>query len=317
MLASSTRFEREKWPGLSPALELVDSIFRGGDLPRSVLLFGPEGSGTLDLARHLAHFALCLDPQTGGPCGECKACRGFQNGNAVDFQLIAPAGRQYMIRNSAVARGATDDDESSTVPILDFFRTRPLVARHKVVLIHDAHRMNLATSNALLKTLEEPMPHAKLILTTESPSQLAPTILSRCFLIRCSLPERLDEATPMEHIFSEGSPGRLDAIRTQPGPYQALFEVLERIEGADARAALRVAELFRAATENLPTQGDQGARFRQAESLRLLAAYWLRQHPDRPESLSQVIEAHRRTLGNVNFALETDALFTDLLQVRS
>ena len=50
----------------------------------------------------------------------------------------------------------------------------------KVVLIAGAERMNIQSSNCLLKTLEEPPPHTLLILLTSVPYRLPPTVRSRC-----------------------------------------------------------------------------------------------------------------------------------------
>ena len=59
-----------------------------------------------------------------------------------------------------------DTDPYKGVYCRAFFRTRPLMARHKVMIFEEVEKMNADAANALLKTLEEPEPHAKLILTT-------------------------------------------------------------------------------------------------------------------------------------------------------
>ena len=55
----------------------------------------------------------------------------------------------------------------------------------KVGIISDADRMNVASANKLLKTLEEPPKQSLLLLLTSSADALLPTILSRCQFIRC------------------------------------------------------------------------------------------------------------------------------------
>jgi DNA polymerase-3 subunit delta' len=57
---------------------------------------------------------------------------------------------------------------------------KPSVASHKIAIIDQAHCMNQEAQNCLLKTLEEPRGSALIILITESPERLLPTILSRC-----------------------------------------------------------------------------------------------------------------------------------------
>ena len=60
---------------------------------------------------------------------------------------------------------------------------RPHRAAFKVALILEAERMCLPpaeAANAFLKTLEEPPDHSLLILTSDRPEQLLPTVRSRC-----------------------------------------------------------------------------------------------------------------------------------------
>ena len=74
----------------------------------------------------------------------------------------------------------------------------PLEATRKVVWIHQANRLNQASSNALLKTLEEPPKHGLLILTVPSSSQVLPTIRSRLFCIQFPEQKKEDEIEKKE-----------------------------------------------------------------------------------------------------------------------
>jgi DNA polymerase-3 subunit delta' len=56
----------------------------------------------------------------------------------------------------------------------------PLEARVKVFMIEDAHRLNPAAANALLKVLEEPPGDVVFVLVTASPEDMIPTLVSRC-----------------------------------------------------------------------------------------------------------------------------------------
>jgi DNA polymerase-3 subunit delta' len=57
---------------------------------------------------------------------------------------------------------------------------KPFHRGRKVYLIDDCHLMTVQAQNALLKTLEEPVGHAVILMTADSGSQLLPTVLSRC-----------------------------------------------------------------------------------------------------------------------------------------
>jgi DNA polymerase-3 subunit delta' len=65
---------------------------------------------------------------------------------------------------------------------------------HKVAIVYEADRMNAATANAFLKTLEEPPRETTLLLLTTRPYDLLDTIRSRCFQFRIPSPTRVTEA---------------------------------------------------------------------------------------------------------------------------
>lgn len=56
----------------------------------------------------------------------------------------------------------------------------PYSSKWKVFIIHEAERMLPYSANALLKTFEEPAKDSVIILISDDPSNLLPTVLSRC-----------------------------------------------------------------------------------------------------------------------------------------
>ncbi len=70
-------------------------------------------------------------------------------------------------------------------------------ARYKVYILDEVHMLSGAAFNALLKTLEEPPPHAKFIFATTEIRKVPVTVLSRCqrFDLR-----RVDAALLVEHL---------------------------------------------------------------------------------------------------------------------
>lgn len=104
----------------------------------------------------------------------------------------------------------------------------PFQAPCKVFILHDAEKMLASSSNALLKTLEEPHPHSQFILTTSRPHELLPTILSRCQKVPFfSIAENeIIQLVPDSHIatLSEGSIAK--ALLLSKKPKQPLVEEL-------------------------------------------------------------------------------------------
>ncbi len=100
------------------------------------------------------------------PCGECLRCRKFLHGNQEDFMVIRkPDDRESIIKEQILG-------------LIDRLMIKPF--ERYVVLIEDAQLMNAAAQNKLLKTLEEPVSDAVMILLSDRAEGLLPTVLSRC-----------------------------------------------------------------------------------------------------------------------------------------
>jgi DNA polymerase III subunit delta' len=104
------------------------------------------------------------------PCGVCPACRKIMSGNHPDVIHIRPAGISIKI--------------AQVRELLEALSMKPYEARMRVVIVTDAHAMNPAAGNALLKVLEEPPDRTILVLTAPQSVDLLPTIVSRCQLVR-------------------------------------------------------------------------------------------------------------------------------------
>lgn len=148
-------------------------------LAGSYLLAGEDGIGKRTVAEAWMRAIQCRTP-VGSPseidgCGACASCRHHRSGAHPDVVCLAP--------------------QDSTVVTVDQIREMqaalpypPLEGARRVVLVPDALRLNPGASNALLKVLEEPPPHALFLLLAAQRERLLPTILSRCQVIRCAPP---------------------------------------------------------------------------------------------------------------------------------
>lgn len=144
------------------ALELLKKAHSSGRLPHAILLSGTKEAGTHTLALRLAEY---LDGA---------------HAESIE-QLMHPLVR--IVRPSSKIRTITIDAVRSVEPFLAL-RAQP--GETKLVIVLDADRLTDDSANAFLKTLEEPPPQTLIILISEMPSRLLPTILSRC--IRLDLP---------------------------------------------------------------------------------------------------------------------------------
>ena len=128
----------------------------------SFLFSGPAGIGKSKVALLIAQALLC-EAET-KPCGICPSCQRVRKKQHESLMWVVPDGLQIKIE--------------SAHQIIHFLSLKKL-RRHNVVVIEEAHKLNIRTGNALLKTLEEPPEGTVFILLTSQPSSLLPTIRSR------------------------------------------------------------------------------------------------------------------------------------------
>ena len=138
-----------------------------GRIGHAFLFVGSRGIGKTTTARILAKALNCLasDGPTIEPCGECANCTAIAAGNSMDVIEID---------------GASNNSVEDVREIRENVRLMPSQSRYKVYIIDEVHQLSAAAFNALLKTLEEPPPHAIFILATTEAHRILATIVSRC-----------------------------------------------------------------------------------------------------------------------------------------
>ncbi len=152
-----------------PEWRRLQSDIAAARLHHALLLAGPAGTGKRLLAERLSRSLLCDAASPDGECGQCRGCRLMQAGTHPDCLRISPEEPGKQIRIAQVRE-----------ELVDFVVRTSSVAARKIVLIEPAEAMNIATANCLLKSLEEPSPDTFLVLVTDAPVRLLPTIRSRC-----------------------------------------------------------------------------------------------------------------------------------------
>jgi hypothetical protein len=318
-LSSSTASKLDALIGLHEAKRVVRKISSGEGAVHAVLFYGIAGSGKEELASALAQYWLCRNPDpASGADGTCQPCGAFERKTNPDLLRLIPSGASSIIGIKHFHERDPHKDEDP-LPLMPFMRTGPIMSRHKVALISDAHRMNGDASNSLLKILEEPQPHTKLVLTTDSVGGIAPTILSRCLAVACSLPSEADlrshfsDATDDDVLLAEGAPGRMSAVLANAEPYRAVVRFARDLRTKRKPEALATADQLRGIADKIGSARGLNARAANAETLSVLATV-LTRDPACPPGLAQAaIEAHRRVLGNGNPTIVLDALFAQAL----
>lgn len=129
------------------------------------LFSGPRGTGKTSTAKIFAKALNCEKAPTNEPCNECATCISITEGSHPD-----------VIEFDAASNSRVEEIRD----IIEKVRFAPANARFKVYIIDEVHMLSTSAFNALLKTLEEPPPHAVFILATTEPHKLPATIISRC-----------------------------------------------------------------------------------------------------------------------------------------
>ena len=134
--------------------------------PSHAYLFtGPRGTGKTSVARILYRAVNCEHAEDGDPCNTCPLCRAALDGRALD-----------LIEIDAASTGGIADIRD----LREKVGYRPNEGTYRVYIIDEAHEMSSAAWDALLKTLEEPPPHALFVLATTEAHKVPATIVSRC-----------------------------------------------------------------------------------------------------------------------------------------
>lgn len=145
----------------------LQNAIASGRIGHAFLFVGSRGIGKTTTARILAKALNCLssDAPTTTPCGVCANCTSISEGNSMDVIEID---------------GASNNSVDDVREIRENVRLVPSRSRYKVYIIDEVHQLSASAFNALLKTLEEPPPHAIFILATTEAHRVLPTVVSRC-----------------------------------------------------------------------------------------------------------------------------------------
>ena len=242
-------------PGNSHVKERLRDMVATDRLPHALVLEGPGGLGKFALARTLAQYIHCTHRTPDGePCGRCPSCVQHTTFHHVDTIFSFPvikAGRSVALSDDFmepfrqmlgesplmnIARWQNALGNANAQPVMYVEESQDIMrklsfeshaADRKIVLMWLPERMNPQCANKMLKLIEEPLPGVMLIMASDNPREILPTIYSR--LQRVEVPRLTDDETAAWLIsagadeaearaaarLAAGSPGRaLDIVRS-------------------------------------------------------------------------------------------------------
>lgn len=157
--------------GQSDAVHLLTGFIQKKRIPSALLFHGPQGIGKFLTAKRFTQSALCRNlPEETHNAQQCPSCR-------KSLQLAHP---DIIIH----------DNPGKIIKISEIrdynmkMNLKAFESPAKFLILNHAENMNSESSNALLKTLEEPPENTHIILVTSNLNEILPTIKSRCVKIR-------------------------------------------------------------------------------------------------------------------------------------
>jgi DNA polymerase III subunit delta' len=214
--------------GQDTAIDWLSRAYSANRLPHALIFAGPTGVGKSTTARALGQLFLCESPKAAqdkgdttlyleqikgdtarylkgrvpfiSGCGGCDSCRVYEAGNHPDFHLIE---REHIRHYDKTGKSKAIDLSIHVLrpELIDPAGKKAGMNIGKVFLIEQADTMNASAQNSILKTLEEPAGRTLIILITDSPGALLPTIRSRCQVVRFAA---LDESLVKKELTKRG-----------------------------------------------------------------------------------------------------------------
>jgi DNA polymerase-3 subunit delta' len=210
--------------GNEPTVRHLREAVRAERFPHSLILSGPKGAGKYTLSLMLAKAVNCLNPteSDGLPdfCGVCRNCARISDAANLEERVAeAVAARddlretdkketRILIQTHPDVLVIPPDPPQNMIKmgqvrqVIHIAYYRPPVESKRSFSIFTTSAFMKEAANSLLKVLEEPPEHTSLILLTENPQELLPTIRSRAVVHRLgALP-----AAELESLVAERRP---------------------------------------------------------------------------------------------------------------
>ncbi|WP_460760475.1 DNA polymerase III subunit delta' [Lysobacter fragariae] len=288
------------------------AALEAGRLGHAQLFCGPVQLGKRAVANRLARRLLCMDRVAGEPCGHCRACTLMDAGTHPDFHAVS------FIPNKEGTRLRTEIIIEQMRDLSTAFTLTPQYGGAQIAIIDPAEAINHSASNALLKTLEEPVPGRYLWLVTAHPARLSATIRSRCQKLEFRLPPQDESLAWMRLRGHADAVAReaLDAARGHPGLADEWLQgngmALRREVSSDLAKVAQGTLAATDAAQRWTADDDTELRLRHAADIALAEAGRLTD-PMRASSLAQWFDRANRVRELLRTTVRADLAVVELL----
>lgn len=261
---------------------LLARLIEQKTLARTLLFAGPKGVGKMLFAREAA-LQLLKTSKT----------------HPADLHIYAPTGKSALHTMETIRE------------LISEAAMAPFEAPVKVFIIDEAERMQPASSNALLKTLEEPPENTYFILISSEPEQLLDTLLSRCAKIPFFPVAEREIGTLLQHKFQLSSDEAAKVALLAQGSISKAFALAEKKEN---KISALVHELFAEGNLSVAKELEELVPQEEEGSLIEEIAYLFREKDRTSKKPSALLERLLPLLEDAKLALERHVKLSAVLQ---
>lgn len=176
----------EKYKDEQPILyNLIKNSIKNDKISHAYLFETNNNSNSLDIIYSFVKEIVC--PYSNEKrCDNCSICKRIDDGNYLDVKVINPDG--LLIKKEQL------------IDLQDEFSKVSIENNKKVYIINECEKMNLQSSNSILKFIEEPIDNIIAVLVTNNINKVLKTIVSRCQVISLKKNKREIFDSSLENI---------------------------------------------------------------------------------------------------------------------
>src|SRR5512133_3759418 len=249
-------------PGKTEIIKKLIRSVKEERVSHAQLFTGPEGCGSLALALAYAKYVSCENKTPADSCGTCKSCVKYEKMIHPDLHFVFPVikgkkatepvsdnyleeWREFVKKSPFFtlndwldsievgnAQGLIFASEASE--IIKKLSLKTFESDFKIMIIWLPEKMHQATSNKLLKMIEEPPDKTLFLLVSEEPDKVIPTILSRCQLVKIPSFHSTDIQKYIRERFNLTSDKAADVAHVSNGNINRAIDLCENEESSRA-----------------------------------------------------------------------------------
>ena len=149
--------------------KIFNTINNSGNKANAYLLVGENSSKLKEFSTILSKILVCPNKYSKN-CTSCNICKRIDENAFPEVVIITP-------ENNVIKKEKVTELKES-------FNTEAIEGKNNIYIINDVETLNVSSSNAILKFLEEPDSDVVAVFNTTNLNSVIPTIISRCQVIK-------------------------------------------------------------------------------------------------------------------------------------